>query len=444
MAKVTLFYRMVTISSALYKDATFKPPFQTTFEGDHFILSNGSNAPLSIPLSGLKVSAHRAVRDLGNAVQALLPQCFQLETFPFCQLTDDFSNMPLHAQTHNKTILESFLMSCRQELLQRFYGKWGLKRVEMDGWLNQYDDCYITAAAAISLTTGGFGNIGFKHQCYSGPHRSVFLLKTGTLAFINPLANRRKINYQIDLMAIPPEPSRYLLVLFTTFLQIAIELRCLKGQHHPNALTHLWVLHRKLPNGEKRWLFDSNHANSQLRTITSETLGFPLDARIIFRMQTGLLRAKLPLLLSDDVHFRSAVDDLAQHHYLTGVQNYGRLTTFPNSPSLVGDKPMRLITISQIWQGLLGFGSVQVTWREMTKASAPFSGIDGFQSLAFRTARHEVLDFYNILNCSPAIRKDRVIDLLENPPFLEGIEVRTPYLLQQLTNIYRLMLMITK
>ncbi|KAF8332179.1 hypothetical protein F5887DRAFT_922500 [Amanita rubescens] len=423
--RLTMFYRMSTISLALYDDATFKPPFQTTFEGDHFMLSNGINAPLSIPLSGLMVSAHRAVRDLGNAVQALLPQGLQLETFPFSQLTDNFSNEPLHAQSPNKPLLEPFLMSCQQEILQRFYGKWGLNRVEMDRWLGQYDDCYITAAAAISLTTGGFGNTTFKHQCYSGPHRSVFLLKTGILAFINPLASRRKVNYQIDLMAIPPEPSQYLLVLFTILLQIAIELRCLKGQHHPNASTHLWVLHHKLPNGEKPWLFDSNHSNRQLQIITHEALGLPLSARTIFRMQTGLLRAKLPLLFSEDVDFRSAVDDLAQHHYMTGVRNYGRLKTFPNSPFLVGDKPMRLMTISEIWQGLLGFGPVRATWREMIKTSAPFSSIDGFRSLAFRTARHEVLDFYNILNCSPTIRKDLVSNLLENVPFLDGIEVNT-------------------
>jgi hypothetical protein len=413
----------------LYNDATYKPPFQTTFEGDNFVLSDGRNVPLSVPLSGLMISAHRAVRDLGNAVRALLPQGFQLETFPFSQFTDDFSNASLHAQPLNKQLLEPFLMSFRKEILQRFYGKWGLKRVEIDRWLDQYDDCYIAAAAAISLTTGGFGNAGFKHQCYSGPHRSVFLLKTGILAFINPLVSRRKINYEIDLMAIPPEASRYLLVLFMMLLQISIELCCFKGQHHPNVSTHIWVLHHKRPNG---WLFNSNYANRRLRLITNEILGIPLDARVVFRMQTGLLQAKLPLLFSDDRNFRSAVDDLAQHHYLTGVRHYGRLKTFPNSPSLFGDKPMRLMTISEIWQGLLGIGPVRVTWREMSSASAPFSGIDGFRSLAFRTAHHEVLDFYDILNCSPAIRKDRVSNLLKNVPFLEGIEVsvlNVPYLL---------------
>jgi hypothetical protein len=435
--KLTIFYRLVTISSALYNDATYKPPFQTTFEGDNFVLSDGRNTPLAVPLSGLRISAHRAVRDLGNAVRALLPQGFQLETFPFSQFTDDFSSVPIHAQPLNKQLLEPFLTSFRKENFQRFYGKWGLKRVEIDRWLDQHDDCYIVAAAAISLITGGFGNAGFKHQCYSGPHRSVFLLKTGILAFVNPLASRRKINYQIDLTTIPPEASRYLLLLFVILLPISIELRCSKGQHHPNVSTHLWVLHHKRPNGEKRWLYDSNYSNRQLRLITNEILGIPLDARVVFRMQTGLLQAKFPLLFSDDRNFRSAVDELAQHHYLTGVRHYGRLKTLPNTPSLVGDKPMRLMTISEIWQGLLGFGPVRITWREMISTSAPFSGIDSFRSLAFRTARHEVLDSYGILNCSPSIRKDRVSNLLENVPFLEGIEVGIPHLLQQLTNMCR-------
>ena len=296
----------------------YKPPFQTTFEGDNFVLSDGRNAPLAVPLSGLKVSAHLAVRDLGNAMQALLPQGFQLETFPFSQFADNFSSVPIHAQPHNKRLLELFLTSFRKEILQRFNGKWGLKQVEIDRWLNQYDDCYIVAAAAISLTTG-CGNAGFKHQCYSGPHRSVFLLKTGILAFLNPLASRQKINYQIDLMTIPPEASCYLLLLLVILLQISIELRCFKGQHHPNVSTHLWVLHCKHPDGEKRWLYDSNYSNRQLRLITNKILGIPLDASVIFRMQTGLLQAKLPLLFSDDRNFRLAVDELAQHHYLTGV-----------------------------------------------------------------------------------------------------------------------------
>ncbi|KAF8875581.1 hypothetical protein BD779DRAFT_1476016 [Infundibulicybe gibba] len=244
------------------------------------------------------------------------------------------------------------------------------------------------------------------------------------MAFTNPLKSNRKINCHIDIITVPPALKRFLLVLFTILLPIAHGLRSLKGQAHPFCSTHLWTMSHRRSNGHCPWLYDANEASKSLKVLTQEQLGFALSGKVIFHMAKQLFKAEFPLLFSNNMPFRSPVDDLAQHLYSTGLASYGRLATFPASPNMTGDRPIRHLSYCEIWQALVGCGPINTTWENLVKGSVLFPTLQYFPALALRVARGQVLNFYHLRKCnSPDERKESVSRFLATKPFMQGINL---------------------
>ena len=69
-----------------------------------------------------------------------------------------------------------------------------------------------------------------------------------------------------------------------------------------------------------------------------------------------LLLANFPLLLSISMHLSSLslVDDLAQHLWITGIHNYGKLSHFSSQMALTGDtsRPAQHVVYCEIWHAL--------------------------------------------------------------------------------------------
>ena len=243
------------------------------------------------------------------------------------------------------------------------------------------------------------------------------------MIFVNPLPSYRKSNSSLDLIAFTPELTQYLLVLFLIVLPISSDLRQLKGQIHPYAATHVWLMYHKRLGGTNNWLFDERRMNVALEAVTTEVFGFPLDCRTLYQMAFGVLRKEFPaFFINIKQDFRSPVDDLAQHRYSTGVANYGRLTVFPKSPHLVGDQPWRHLAICQLWQAFLGCIPVKDTWAGSVMNSKFFSHINLPFDLAFQTARDRVIHFYGISPLSSE-RRTLATSILQSAPYLKGITV---------------------
>ena len=392
-------------------------------------MSNGRDSPVSIPLRGIIACLLSSQQRFLVAMQAVLPTGLDLAKLPLHRVEDDFSAVSLHLQPHNQKLLEPHLTTCWAGVLngkfpggKKLWDKWGLHRAEADKWLEACERCLLMASAPIFLSTGGANFAALRHQQYSGPTRTVFLLNDGIMVFINPFASNRKCNSSLDLIAVTPELTQYLLILFLILLPISSELRELKGQIHPYASTHVWLIYHKRSNG--RWLFDEGYMNADLEAVTRDAVGFPINCRTLYQMAFGVLRKELPgLFINVNKDFRSPVDDLAQHCYSTGVANYGRLTVFPKSPHLVGDQPWRHLAICQLWQALLGCIPVKDTWKGLVESSDLFSHINLPFDLAFQTARDQVTHFYGISSLSGQQRHARVADILQSTPYLKGITV---------------------
>ncbi|KIL56589.1 hypothetical protein M378DRAFT_16983 [Amanita muscaria Koide BX008] len=428
---ITPIGRLKLINSVLYKYATYKPPFSSTFYNGAFLMSNGRDSPVSIPLRGLRVCLLSSQQRFLAAMQAVLPTSLDLAKLPLHCVEDDFSAVSLHLQPHNQKLLEPHLATCWTGVLngnfqggKKLWDKWGLHRTEADKWLEACEHCFSMASAPIFLSTGGANFATLKHQQYSGPTRTVFLLKDGPgiMVFINPITSNHRCNSSLDLIAVTPELTQYLLIMFLILLPISSELRKLKGQIHPYASTHIWLMYHKRPNGGNRWLFDESHMNENLEAVTQDVFGFPINFRTLYQMAFGVLRKEFPaFFINVNQDFRSPVDDLAQHRYSTGVANYGRLTVFPKSPHLVGDQPWRHLAICQLWQAFLGCIPVKDTWKGVVENSNLFSQINLPFDLAFQTARDQVTHFYGISSLSGQQRHARVTHILQSTPYLKGI-----------------------
>lgn len=423
--------RLKLINSVLYKYSTYKPPFSSTFYNGSFLMSNGRDSPVSIPLHGIRVCLLSSQQRFLAAMQAVMPTGLDLAKLPLHRVEDDFSAVSLHLQPHNQKLLEPHLATCWTGVLngkfpggKKLWDKGGLHRTEADKWLEACEHCFSMAIAPIFLSTGGANFAALKHQQYSGPTRTVFLLNDGIMVFINPFTSNRKRNSSLDLIAVTPELTQYLLILFLIVLPISSELRKLKGQIHPYASTHVWLIYHKRPNGSNRWLFDESHMNADLEAVTRDAFKFPLNCRTLYQMAFGVLRKEFPaFFINVNQDFRSPVDDLAQHRYSTGVANYGRLTVFPKSPHLVGDQPWRHLAICQLWQAFLGCIPVKDTWKGLVENSDLFSHINLPFDLAFQTARDQATHFYGISSLSGRQRHARVTHILQSTPYLKGITV---------------------
>lgn len=422
---ITPFQRVMNVSLILYKDSTHKPSFHTSFQEGNITLTNYIDTPVVIPLTKLCMVVHHSTTDFISQVKAALPLDAAVTDLPLHLLSDDFSATPLHNQHANSKVLKPFLANYWNQVLagQPFYGNAGLNRIEIDKWLAQYDACFPKAASAIMLNSGGIDDAAFRHQCYAGLNRTVFLLKNGTVAFTNPISSNRKISRRVAFITVPPDISHYFLTLLIILLPIANQLRHLKGQINPLHSTHLWILPRRHTTGRCKWGYDSNSANATLTPLTLEMLGVALTGKVICKMIWQLLSAEFPLLFHNFMLLRSPVDDLAQHQYATGLRAYGKLTHFPQFNHLTSDKAIRGQTFCEIWHALTKCGPISEMWKGLVVGSRLFP-VEYFPGLALRVARKMVLSNYGIhMEHSLQGRKQLVENLLKTKPFLQGIDV---------------------
>ncbi|KAH8977087.1 hypothetical protein EDB83DRAFT_2642345 [Lactarius deliciosus] len=424
---ITPFQRIVNVSSILYKDSAHKPSFHASFREGNITLTNHVDTPIILPLTKICTVVHRATTDFVSKVEAALLPGATIKGFPLHLLSDDFSSTPLHKQPANSEILQPLLVDYWNQVLagrpchEPLYGDTGLNRIEADKWLADYDACFPQAACAITLNTGGIDGTTFRHHHYAGPDRTVFLLKNGTVAFVNPIHSHRKISRRLDFVTVPPDISHCFLALIVVLLPIAKRLRHLKGQINPLHSTCLWISPRRRTTGRDKWGYDSNTANSTLTPLTQEVLGVSLTGKAVCKIIWQLLTAEFPLLVHNFMLLRSPVDDLAQHQYATGLRAYGRLTHLPSFDHLTSEKAIRGQTFCEIWQALTKCGPINDMWKSLVIGSAIFP-IEYFPGLALRVARKLILSNYGIqMGHSPQGRKKLVEKLLETKPFLHGI-----------------------
>lgn len=142
-------------------------------------------------------------------------------------------------------------------------------------------------------------------------------------------------------------------------------------------------------------------------------------------MVFGVLQKDFPGLFTDlSQDFMSPVDNLAQHQYLTGVLNYGRLTVFPKSCHLIRDQPWCHLEVCQLWQASLGCTPMKDTWRKLIENASLFNYLSVWQDMAFWTAQDKVRYTYNIASLSASQQSKYAVHILKTSPFLKGITVR--------------------
>ena len=427
---ITTFQRALAVCSALFEPGQHKPPFTTLFSGGHFILSNRVDPPVRLPVQKFCEAASLSIVDLKSRIEAALPPGVRVYEIPVHRLRDDFSSVAIHHQAQNTPLLEPLISEYWQKILEgpsdgygkSLFDKRGITRVEADKWLEIYDSCFPSAAAVMTLNSGGLNPASFKRYCYHGTDRNIFLLRNGLLSFVNPLASHRVTDRHLDIVTMPLEATHLFLVLITILLPIANKLRMLKGQILPLQSTHLWVLPRRHTTGNFKWLYNSNDANERLMELTTPLFSLTLDGELIRKMVYQVFVSEFPLLFCNTMRLRSPVDDLAQHHWITGVYNYGRLNHFPPNSVLVSDRAARNVVSSEIWHALTRTGPTQESWRLMVQGTALFPATT-FPEDAFQVARRLVLTHYKFQEASRAGRAQLVQHLLSTKPFLQGITV---------------------
>jgi hypothetical protein len=196
-------------------------------------------------------------------------------------------------------------------------------------------------------------------------------------------------------VTLPPDVTQLLLILISILLPISIQLRTLKGQLLPFQSTHLWVLPRRHTTGDIRWRYNSFDVNNQLMDLTTQLFCVTLDGEIICKMVHQVFSTEFPLLLSNSMHLRSPVDDLAQHLWTTGLHNYGKSGHFSSHSALAGDRPSRHLVYCKIWHALTHTGPISERWRPMVQGTTLFPD-RAFPEDAFYMARRLVLIHYKI------------------------------------------------
>lgn len=420
---ITPFQRAVSITTnpLLYKDAAHTPSLRASLAGEVITLAGIYSPPLQLPVVKLRMVVCGAIMAFKVAVEAALPPGLDIARLSPRDLVDDFSGVPLHQQHSNSEVLAPLLEDGWQ-CLDVFDGS-VLIRSKVDSWLTLYDACYPLLAAVVMLTTGGITDSAFRHQQYSGPARTVFLLRNGTPVLINPHASRRWTNHQLDLTSLPVDVSQHFVALVVVLLPLANKLRGMRGQSNPFHETHLWVEPRQIFSGTRRALYNANSANAALKPLLDDILGVSLSGDTICKMIRQILRQEYPFLWKNTVHLRCAVDDLAQHCLKTGAQHYGRPAHFPEGANLTGDKPARHLTLCEIWQSFISSGPVNAIWRNLVSGSALFP-YPRNTCLAFNYARYLVLNHYNIKHARSKNEREQLVkQILLNRPFLLGLDV---------------------
>ncbi|KAH9988507.1 hypothetical protein BJV77DRAFT_964401 [Russula vinacea] len=347
---------------------------------------------------------------------------YNVDDIPVHRLTDDFSSLALQRQPQNVGVLQPLISEYWRQLLAesiRYNGK--VTRVKVDEWLEKYNDCYSSAAAAMILNAGGIHPFSFKHYCYDGAQRNIFLLENGLLSFSNPVSSHQATDSHLDLAIMPADMTCGLLVLITILLPIANKLRRVKGQFLPFQSTHLWILPRRHTNGKVKSRYNSNDVNKKLNGITKKLFNVAINGEVILKMVHQVFSSEFPLLFENTMHLKSLVDVVAQHTWATGIYHYGNLGHFPPHPSLIGDRPSRHTVHCEVWHALSNTGPIHESWRPMVQGTSLFPERT-FPEDALYVARRLVLTIYKLKDTSQSSdRAELVKNVMTAKPFLRGI-----------------------
>ena len=420
---VTTFQRALHVSKLLFSPAKHDMILKATFQNEVFTFTVNGDSPASFSLPQLKHAVASSIHQLRESVQKLL--CIPISEIPVNQIADDFSPAALHSQAPNVILLEPVIALVWKGIseglghLQPLFNDQGLNRVSADTLYNEFYHVLKLAASAIVVATGGMNPNSFRHHCYSGYDRNVFLLLNGLLAFVNPMSSHRRTSCNLAIVVTPSELTQLLLVVITILLPIINSIRSLQGITIPAQYTHIFVKPRR--QSKPSWAFVSTDSNVVVQKVMMDFCRVPLDGQSLRQIIHQVMNANVPLLLQNNMKIRSPVDDAGQHRYATGVVNYGVLSAFPRLRILRGDKPDRHIICSEIYHALTGTGPVNNSWRDMITGTALLP-IAIFRDEAFAVARQSTIQYYGIQDVRTPLEISALVKkLLTVKPFLRGI-----------------------
>lgn len=372
--------------------------------------------------------ARQSILDIRSALVRLLPSIetgVSLEKFPLHKISDNYSRAAIHRQKHNADWLTPMRHTIRQGLFSRqetthvLFSPTGIHRERVEAWLSLDQNFLAFLATTLALTGGPGIDAGqYQHLHFDSTEthcRDVWLSPDSTLMVTNPFAVLHDDNRRTCILSFPLEAAKIVLFYLTLLRPIACELLQLIGKDTPLYSTRIWAHWKRHPRPTSEWTWIGPEIHRHLRFISYTRLGVALTHTTIRLILRTLFQQRFPQLY----HRASVsiVDDQAQHIYFTSLNNYGRLSYFPRIANIKPDQPIRFLSISQIWQAVVGVGPICDTWQEIALESPLVAWTLPKQDQAFQVARNLVFSLY-LINQGRESIKEKVQDLLFACPFL--------------------------
>lgn len=406
-------------------------------DGQIFHVSRGLSPPLDVSLFKWAKAAKKSIEVFQESVQKLVPDDMLVNEFAFENIRDDNSPRSVHEQKLNRTWLYPMQQNLQRELFHRRGQKNPIplhsSNTTVSNWLSLDQQAQSALAACFALTCGiCIRGWQFIQLCFGNAEdkdRNLWVLSNGLIIIANPISKQRHRACAPTLFAFPRTLSKFLAYYLFVIRPAVSDFLQGDGLDVSIYRSRIWAyaivppLRKKSPS----LLWTGCDISKAIKFHTSNLLGVSITPIMLRQVAQGVFRDKLPGLFENC--FRSTSTNVATGSSL--LKNYERACRFPELPNIPPDRPVLLLSVSEIWHAMLDVGPLNKAWAPMVAGSHFFQARFS-DELAFATARQAIKSDYRICgnqpdSCQHARR------LLSTLPFIYG-NVSTPFAYMQLLN----------
>jgi len=314
---------------------------------------------------------------------------------------DDLSAVAPHRQANNEAQVEVFTRMFRDKMMspieERHFliqadgtpdddmcRKYIMRDQEIKGLLSTL----FMSCSSITLRPFQFGSIVFD-SC-DGYDRNVWLVDR-RFVIGKPKAKQRNLVFADTLFWFPRAITSELIVLF--YYQQPFICYMLEQQNRRNHLyaSHVWALPSKVARKIHPMVWNGQEINREVRKLTQDLIGVPIDPSLMRQSSEGLLRDKIPGLFQIFQSRENKDLERGSYRHKSTLQSYAirhGLHALAHTADIPIDRTSACLIIVDIWQCMHQIEEADAIWKPMVVDSYIFPTVS-HDSLAYLCAQNQ-------------------------------------------------------
>ena len=335
-----------------------------------------------------------------SAVASQMPSGVTVSDLADRPFSDDFSKVAPHRQANNEAQVKVFTKMFQDKMMSPTEGRHFLiqadgtldhamwrKYIKQDQEIKGLLSALFTSSSSVTLRAFQFGSIVFD-SCV-GCDRNVWLVDRRFVTG-KPKAKQHNLVFADTIFWFPRAITSELIALLYYQVPFICSMLEQQNQHGHLYASHVWALPAKASRKIQPMVWNGREINSEVRKLTQNLIGTPIDPALMRQSSEGLLRDKIPALFQI---FRSRENknlEKGTYRHQSALELYAirhGLHALAHAADIPIDRTSACLIIVDIWQSMHRIEDADPIWKPMVIDSHIFPTV-AHDSLAYLGAQN--------------------------------------------------------